>query len=158
MTSPKYTFEVATPEHASELARTMRPEDRAEVWASDGHTPEEAIQSALAASSEAWAGLVDGRVICLFGVSKLTFLGDAASPWLLGSTEIPRHFRHFLRAGRVVVKTWKERYPVLVNFTDSRYSAAVRWLSWLGFTIHPAAPHGPFGVPFHRITIGDLNV
>lgn len=158
MTTPKYEIVEATAEHAAALASTMRQEDRTEVWAAAGHTPAQALQNALAASAEAWTGLADGKVLCMFGVAKLSILGDMASPWMLSSEELPRHARAFLRVSRVVVARWRERYPHLVNFTDSRYKTAVRWLSWLGFTIHPAEPFGPDRVPFHRITIGDPNV
>lgn len=158
MRTPNYTFHPATVEDAEEMALTMRQEDRAEVWASNGHTPAEAARTAVELSCEAYTARVDGKIICMFGVHKISFLGDAASPWLLGTDEIPHHVRHFLKWGRIVVQDWKQKYPVLVNFTDSRYTVATRWLEWLGFTIHPAEPYGPFGVPFHRITIGDKNV
>jgi hypothetical protein len=151
---PEYTFHPATMADAEEMAPILRKEDREEVWASHKHTPLEALQYALNFSEECWVARADGKILCMFGIAKMTLLGDTATPWLLGSEEIPKHWRHFLRYGRKVVNAWKERYPVLINFSDSRYITAVRWLRWLGFTIHDAKPFGPYGVPFHQISIG----
>lgn len=155
MKPPKYTFNRTTEADCHEMAPLMRKEDADEVWASDKHTPLEALLYAFKGSDECYTARADGEIICMFGIHKLTALGGYATPWLLGANGIKKHYRHFLRYGRYVVADWKERYPVLVNYSDSRYKTALRWLEWLGFTIHPAQPHGPFGVPFHRITIGD---
>ncbi|MCI0525962.1 MAG: hypothetical protein L0Y56_00715 [Nitrospira sp.] len=109
----------------------------------------------MAGSVEAWAGIADGEVLCIFGVSKVTQLGDTYVPWMLSSIALPNHGRAFLRVSRAVVAAWQNRYPKLVNYADSRYKVAIRWLSWLGFTIHPVEVIGPDRVPFHRITIGE---
>ncbi|MCI0560024.1 MAG: hypothetical protein MN733_16160 [Nitrososphaera sp.] len=154
MTTPNYTIVPVTADHVAELARTIRPEDRTEVLASSGHSPIQALESSLAGSVEAWTGMADGEVLCLFGVNPISILNGVFSPWMLSSESLPRHFRAFLRVSRVVVATWRQNYPILVNYTDSRYSVAIRWLSWLGFTIHPVEHIGPERALFHKISIG----
>ncbi len=144
-------------EHAAALAPRLRAEDVAEVLASHGHGPLEALTAALAASELAGALLVDGEVAALYGVAPVreTILGPpvAGSIWLLGSDALGRHRREFLRRSRLVVAEALERYPLLFNFVDARYTAALRWAAWLGFEVLPAQPHGVAGLPFHRIVM-----
>lgn len=136
------------------VAAYMREADRAEVWASGRLEPLAALEASVAISREVWVGRVDDVPVCLFGVGHLsdgTLLGGAVgAPWLLGTNDLPRHAVAFLRRNRPVVAGWRQSYGRLVNCVDARNSVAIRWLRWLGFTIHPAAPWGAFGLPFHR--------
>lgn len=152
-TTVKYEVVTATPEHAAELIANMRQEDTLEVWAMSGQTPEEAVTSCMEKSEEVWASLADGKVLCLFGTARVTFLGDLVCPWMLSTKALPKHARHFVRGSKVVIAYWKERHTHLVNAVDVRYKFAIRWLSWLGFTIHPAEPLGKNGQMFHRVTL-----
>ena len=148
----KYEIVPATYQHAFELSTAMREEDRSEVLSLGGMTPWEALESSLDASVEAWAGLADGRVLCIFGVAPLSILGNGLIPWMLSSTELPKHARQFARVSKGVVAIWKEKYPRLENLVDARYSTAVRWLKWLGFNVHPAEAIGDTRA--HRVEIG----
>lgn len=139
----------ANAEHAAELAQTMGDADRAEVWASGRHTPLRALERGLEVSRDARAWLRDGKVICLFGVGHFTPLSIEASPWMLGSRDLPRYAREFARGSKLVVARWREQYPILRNFVDVRHTVAVRWIGWLGFTLLPAVPYGREGELFH---------
>ena len=44
----------------------------------------------------------------------------------------------------------------MFNYVDARHTDAIRWLKWLGFTLHPATPYGPFDLPFHKFTMGEI--
>lgn len=148
---------LATPEHAEELAETMRKEDADEVWHLNRHTPKEALDVCLETSEEAWTALVDGKVLCMFGVARLTLVGPNVSPWMLGSNEMYRNWRLFARKSKEVVAAWRARYPKMVNVVDARYVTAVRWLEWLGFMIHPVfLAHGT--EPAHVFEMDDKDV
>lgn len=139
----------ATVEHARALAPHMRVADAAEVWASGRLSPLEALERSLALSPLAWTGRVDGEPACLFGAASASLLGGDGVPWLLGSDLIEQYQSAFLRRNRGYIRQMQAVFPVLRNMVDARNEVSIRWLRWLGFTIEPAVPFGPFGLPFH---------
>lgn len=142
--------ERATAAHAADLAARMRAADREEVRASGDHTPLEALQMSLERTAYPVAGLFNGRVECIFGVSNLWVLGSIGVPWLLGSETLPLYARPFLRESRRYVDAMRDRFRLLTNHVDARNEMSIRWLKWLGFAIMSPEPFGPFGLPFHR--------
>lgn len=139
----------ARPADAEALAPLLRAADRAEVLASDGLAPLPALRRSLALSGEAHAGFLEGELAVLFGVRRASMTGRRGIPWLLSGPAVARHPRAFLRASRAVVAGWRADYSHLGNWVDARYGQALRWLAWLGFTLHPARPYGALGLPFH---------
>jgi len=144
----------ATPTQAAALAPRLRRADADEVWAAARLTPEEAPRQSLALSLRAWAGLADDEVMCLFGLAPLSLLTGWGAPWLLGADGLERHANAFLRRNRAMVADMRALCPRLENRVDARNAVSIRWLRWLGFTLHPATPWGPDGLPFHRFTMG----
>lgn len=149
MKRTRYEVAPATVEHARELAHNMREPDRAEVWAAGHLMPEQATVTSLAASRDAWAGLADGRVVCMFGVGAPMICSVTGVPWLLATAELERHARPFLRRNRKMLRKMMKDYGVLRNHVDARNEKAVRWLRWLGFKILPPEPFGVDRLPFH---------
>lgn len=135
--------------HIRPVAAAMRQADRDEVWASARSTPLRALKRSLAISPLAWAGLLDGAPVCLFGVGAVSLLSGIGSPWLLGTDAIEANAMRFLRRNRAMVGQMLAAFPVLANHVDARNHLSIRWLRWLGFTLAPAVPYGPFGLPFH---------
>ncbi|MEK9753365.1 MAG: hypothetical protein VW338_09160 [Rhodospirillaceae bacterium] len=140
----------ATPDHVLELAPRLRLADAREIWAANKSTPHRGLLASMRRTRQPWAGLADGRCECIFGVAPLAVVSPAGSPWLLGSDEIERHATRFLRMSQRYIAAIRHDYRLLVNYVDSRNTAAIQWLNWLGFDIMAAEPYGPFGVPFHR--------
>ena len=145
-----YEIIPAGPEHLPVLAEKMREQDRDEVAASHNMTPEQALRFSLQHAAEAWVGCHNGEPFCIFGVTAGSLLTGKGIPWMLGTTELKKHWRKFARESKHVVEAWMDRWEWLENWADSRNTVAIGWLGWLGFTIHPAEPHGPFGVLFYR--------
>lgn len=140
----------ASPDDVADLAPRLRAADRAEVWASHRATPFEALDCSVRWSDDARAGLVDGVVMCLWGVVPLSLIGRVGSPWMLASDDLERHPRLFLRRCRDVVAEMQAPYRLLTNHVDARNRLSIRWLRWLGFEIGPAEPWGFDRLPFHR--------
>ena len=146
----EYAIVPARFEHVAELALTMRTADRDEVIAQTGAHPALALGISLGNSDAAWAGTINGKVACVFGVSDAGDVsGDIGMPWMLGSDLIVDHQRLFLRHCADCVEIMQTLFPVLKNHVDQRNTVAIRWLKWLGFVILPTVPHGPFKLPFH---------
>lgn len=146
-------YEIVTPEehHIRRIAEGMRQADRDEVWASHGHTPEEAVQWAVGVSRDtARAGLADGECYCIFGVGARSYFSFEGHPWMLSHDDIEKHTKNFLRGSIQWIDEIKWDYRVLCNLVDARNTVSKRWLKWLGFTIYPAEPYGKLRLPFHR--------
>jgi Protein of unknown function (DUF2833) len=144
------TFTRATLADAAELAGCLRAADIAELAAA-GLTSE-ALAFSVEASTWAVTVRVDGAMGCVFGVAPLggTFFSDTGVPWMLGSDLVRKHQRLLMRGSAPYIRLMLKDYGHLLNFVHAENKEAVRWLKHMGFTLHPEAPHGPHGAPFHK--------
>lgn len=150
----------ATAEHAAELAPLVRQADRDEFMAASGQSPEEVLADGLALSSHIWAGLLDGRVVCMFGVAPMPGADGVGVPWMVGSERLDRCASVFLRRCRRsgMIRQMLDAYPVLMNAVDCRNTRAIAWLKWLGFSFGNPIPYGAAGLPFHVFEMRDSHV
>ncbi len=137
------------PWHARQLARTMREADKQEVWATRHYTPLEALEKSVAHTPDPRTVLANGKIVCMFGVGRVTLLSTTGIPWMLGSDLVESHSIPFLRRSLDYRDAMLDIYTVLKNYVDERNVLAIRWLRWLGFTIEPAEPFGVEQRPFH---------
>ena len=137
--------------HITTLAEYMQKEDRDNAWAIAHISPEQAIRHSVGASIEAETWLANGKVMAIRGVSKGTFLSPYACVWMLGAEGLRQYPVAFLKGSREWVGRMLEQYDHLVNYVDGRNKRSLKWLKWLGFTIHPAAPLGIEGRMFHWV-------
>lgn len=122
-------------EHVEYLAHNLRAEDRDEIAALDV-TPQEALHVSYSRALECFTCLEDGQPIAMWGLGSDMLLGtDTADLWCLTSPRVLRHRKDILRLSRAFVDGCAKRYRVLTGCVDTRYTAAVRWLHWLGFDI-----------------------
>lgn len=131
----KAEIRFATAEDIPAIAARMRAADRNEIEASHGHTPEQALTSSLQHSTAAWTGLIDGEPVCMFGVGPISILAGRGAPWMLGTDQIERWPRTFLRRCRPCVEAMLAVYPYLENYVDDRNEKSKQWLRWLGFRV-----------------------
>jgi hypothetical protein len=149
----------ATFRDADELAPIMRKEDMAEVAAADGFTAQDALETALGMSKEAWTARVHGEVMAIFGVADMNVLTGYAVPWALTSPVVDRYPKEFYYHSKRVVRIWRSRYAFLFNMIDARYEKALRWAKKIGFEVGEPQPFGKAGLPFCLITMrGDDHV
>ena len=142
-----YEVVPAEMKHVLELSRTLREDDKREIIAQTGVHHAVALGASYGSAVRAWAGLYDGAVACVFGVSD----GDGYGvPWMIGSPLIEKHQRGFLRRCRGYVDQMNETFSILENHVDVRNETAISWLKWLGFDILETEPHGPYKMPFHK--------
>lgn len=135
--------------HVEQLSSTMQQEDVDAVWAWDHMTPREALDHSVKNSRTTLTWLSEGEVAAVFGYSSPNLLSNIACPWMLGSPLLMEKPRYFLGASRQWVDGLKERFNYMSNVVDARHTRSVRWLKWLGATVHPATPMGAEGLPFH---------
>lgn len=148
----------ATSAHAAALVHSMRPADVEELRVSEGSpTPAQALEDGLLLSDAAFTILFGEEVGAMFGVCPV-FIGASPPPgtgavWCLTGTAVDENPNGFLKATIQWLPFLLEFYPVLINHIDARHETALRWAKWAGFTILPAEPHGPFGLPFHTVVL-----
>lgn len=131
----KLTLETPTAAHIHYVADRMRQADRDEVEAMSGRSPLDALEYSVSKSSGAWCVLFDGIPAAIFGVGDISVLTGTGAPWMLGTDEVERHFRPFLKTSISFRDQLLQRYSTLRNFVDVRNVVSIRWLEWLGFTL-----------------------
>lgn len=146
---PVYAIVPAAQEHVEQMLPYVRQADRHEVMASSGRAVEDLLGRSVAQAEMAWAGLVNDKVACIFGVTGASLLSETGFPWMIGTHLVESHAKAFLRRNRPIVAQMLARYPYLKNYVDVRNSKAIEWLRWLGFVILPAEPFGMYRMLFH---------
>lgn len=145
-----------TPEHVDYMQENARAADKAEFWAAGFETPRSAANASLR-FGKTFTGLCDGVPVCIFGVIPQSMVGNTATIWLISSEKINDCPITFLRMGKKRLLELSAHYGMLYNYVDARYAESVKWLKWLGFTIHEPEPCGPLGVLFHKFTLGGVK-
>ena len=125
----------ATLEDCRELAENMREEDRWEVFHAAGLQSHEAVMVSMASSEYIYAGKINGKVVCIFGVGEVS--PGVGCPWMLATDLLTTVKKTFLRHCRPFVEAMNERYPLLTNKVWVENTTHIRWLKWLGFTFLP---------------------
>ena len=127
----------------------IRKENVEELEMDDALRLENVMRWCISESQLALTGVIDDEPVCIFGV--VDHGDNVGQPWMFGTSLIDKHAVSFLKASRYVVGRLLDEWPKLENWTDARNARGLRWLKFMGFTIHPAAPHGPKGLPFHHV-------
>ncbi len=117
------------------IALNMRAEDRKEVWDSNYHLPETALEKGLRANGKAWTILVDNIPVAMMGVTRPTLLSDKGIPWLLSTDELALKVkaRLFMKVSKSMVKCMKQGFGVLENYVSVENKVSLFWLKKLGF-------------------------
>lgn len=145
----------ATYRDIANVAIRLGEADRREAEAATGLPGHRACMASALASDWVVAVVRESSdlAIAVFGVCPAWLPGHGI-PWLLAAPELEEvHSRTFLRYCRRFLSRMLADYSVLANWVDARNTAAMRWLRWLGFTLQPAAPFGPLGLPFHPFNL-----
>lgn len=150
----KYEIVDATIEHVKTLAPNLSEDDKKEIHALGARSPEDALMRGWRRSTECKAWLVDGEPLALCGISYPTVISEVVQPWMLGSEKLRQHARAFLRdSAKIVRGKWMREYKYMEGYSHWEYQRNVKWLRWLGFTIHPPEPMGPYNELFCRFTM-----
>lgn len=131
----------------------MRAWDVAECAAS-GHTPKQALRSALAASTIAITAFADVRAEAMFGLVVTNALCGQGSPWMLGTEAIYRHPRAMIGMGPGWLRTMAAMAPCLSGQVAAANARAIRLLQGWGFAMGDVASvrGGVSFLPFEKET------
>lgn len=153
--APNVSVEPSTPEDVEELSRTMREDDRKEIMASGGLRPHASLRLATSLSEVALTIKVDGEVLAIFGVQRLSLTPDVVLPWALTSGLADRYKKIVFSMSKLVLAGLMKQYPIMFNYVDARYGKALRWAKRIGFTVASSPEkYGLEGRDFYKISIG----
>lgn len=96
-------------------------------------------------SSKLWAGSVEGRLLCLWGLMPPTLLSDQAYLWLYTTDAAAEHEFVLVRRSQIELKKMLIEFPRIVGHCRVGASRSIRWLKWLGAEF--AEPHKDL-IPF----------
>jgi hypothetical protein len=139
----------ATDDDSPYLAVHLREQDKAEVMASAGMEPLWAIENSRLHSRATFVVEYEGNPALIFGVSDLEGSPGEGCIWMLGTDDIQKFSRKFLRYSRKYLKELCAPYDLVTNYVDERNTVSIRWLQSLGAVfIHRHESFGVDQLPF----------
>lgn len=139
----------ARAEDVAALEDRLRDEDRGEIIAAGYPDARSCLSYGLRHSLECSTVLLDGKPVAMFGLNARTLLGAEAMVWLLGTPDMERIKKSFMRWSRIFITVWIGRYPLLWNLVPTKYEKSLKWLRWLGASFGRTVTMG--GVDFQLV-------
>lgn len=90
------------------------------------------LNNCIFMAHSAWAGYVDGELLCVWALCPPTMLDNTAYLWLYTMDGLKGHEFVLVRHSQLVMKKMLEKYECIVGLTDTTDRKAIRWLEWLG--------------------------
>lgn len=118
-----------TLEHIVYITPRLRAFDKLECMAV-GYEPEDSLRYSVAVSRHTFTFLHEGIPLGVYGVCPIQDGG--ALVWLLGTDEITKHGRDFLRSSQKARDKYLTYYKYLTNAVHVKNKASIRWLTHLG--------------------------
>lgn len=139
----------STGEDSVYLAQHLREADKAEVMASCGSGPLEAVESSRLASKSCFTVLFKGNPALIFGVLDMPDDPKIGCIWMLGTDAVDKFRKRFVRHSSAYLKDVCAGYDLVTNFVDERHVESIRWLKYIGAQfIHRHPQYGVEQRPF----------
>jgi hypothetical protein len=134
MQSPSVNIVETIPSHIAYLKTNLRAEDEAEILRF-GVTVPHALWHSYKYSLIRKTALIDGVIAACWGIHG-GLLGSKAQPWLLTTSTVRKVSPlKFVQIYQKEVAEMLKIFQRLENMVDSEYTAAVRLLEIIGFTV-----------------------
>lgn len=146
---------MATRDSVDEALCHARSIDIAEVyqgWGINIRSDKSAKSAIFETPGSCFVAYSNADPLAIFGIAPGQTIVAPRQPWMIGTKFIKIRQRDFLQGSRQYLELLTERGEPLKNYVMRGNEGAIRWLRWLGFTIHDAVPFGPFGTLFHPFT------
>src|SRR5262245_20249668 len=93
---------------------------------------EKTMDFCLLMSTFMWAGFIDNKLTCIWGVIPPTLMSDQAYLWLYTTDVIKEHQFTLVRHSQLVMQEILDQYPSVVGHAAIGANKSIRWLKWLG--------------------------
>lgn len=115
----------------SVLALTTRDDVR--CLESTGDSAEALLRSEIYSTNTVMTGTINGRPVCMFGKQVVSLLYDEIFVWLLGSTELRRYPKLFMKHCIPELVKLIEGHARVKTLKDPQNPYVAHWLRRLGF-------------------------
>ena len=132
------------------IASDMRQADAAEVWASNRHTPIEALMTGWSMSEGSVIVTVNDEPCVMIGLVIRDILSGTGVPWLLGTENALKYKRQFITQVPAIIDEMLDKCPELFNYVHVENKVSIKWLKRIGFTMGNPEPYGVDGEMFHK--------
>lgn len=126
----------------------LRKEDFIELKRRTGMEPYKVLVDSYRSSEVSYAGFVNGKIACAWGVASGSIIGSQAQIWLLSTDAMGDAPLAVARKTKNELQKLLHYYSYLDNYVDAEYSKCIRWLKWLGFTVEKPQKLGVNGEEF----------
>jgi hypothetical protein len=101
----------------------------------------------LLMSTDMWAGFINGKLACIWGIIPPTLMSYQAYLWLYTTDAIVGHEFILVRHSQLVIDGLLEHYPDIVGHATMGSDKSIRWLKWLGAKFgQPQGTNVPFRI------------
>lgn len=119
-----------------EFSVNLRADDFDEVFSATGKSPHYTVISGWETALKRWL-IFDSsdKIVGVIGLKPYDQYSNICAPWMLGTDGLNDISKFFLKISKPIIKEMLLYCDVLLNYVDSRYEKAIRWLKWCGFTV-----------------------
>lgn len=98
-------------------------------------------------SDRTYVGVVDGEIVCIWGVLRQSLMSTRGYLWLLATPGADEHKFLLVRYSQRIIERLLVRYTSLIGECAIEDDRARRWMKWLGATFsEPAGKTIPFQI------------
>ena len=90
------------------------------------------FDACLFLTSSLYVGLIDGRLVCIWGLIPPTLLSDQAYLWLHTTDAVHTHEFLFVRKSQLALNMVLNEFKTIVGVVLVGNTRSHRWLKWLG--------------------------
>ena len=146
---------MAKPKDCLIIARAMRKCDVAEVMASAGLNPHDAVRSSFDGSDTCAVFCTPkGIPFAMYGVGSQDIGDGTRALWMLATDQIDANQVAFLRLSKEIIGELVAKYGKMSNFVHAQNKVTQKWLKWLGARFEKPIEFGVSGEAFIRFEIG----
>lgn len=111
----------------------------------DVQQADKALVGYMTMSDRTYVGLVDGEIVCVWGVMRQSLMSDRGYLWMITAAAAEEHKFLIIRYSQRIIENLLKRYRVLIGECAVGNSQARKWMRLLGAEFSP--PEGQT-IPF----------
>ena len=131
------------------LVQNMRQSDMDELKAYFNNDYEYIVKTSVKYSKDAWAVVVNGKLLFICGVGLVSLIGRVGCPWLLGTNDIAQYPKEFYKQTKTILAEVLQDYDKLQNHVYFKNTQSMQFLKRLGFDVKSPEQYGANGEMFH---------
>lgn len=143
----------AVREHCAQLAPILRDIDKQELRASMPIFSTEQQLKVCFNLSDTTYSVVDDELGCIAMFGIRDYGESTGIPWMLSSSHfMDNHSRRFVKECGEYLEKLSSPFSFLFNYISVENHVCIRWLTWLGFTVHKDKKYMVGEHPFYLFT------